>query len=209
MGWSIFSEDIERVLAMNTEEPEEKDSQVPVDGVPDINQEIADEEEEGGLPLPDYGDGSTPDFLWIREDKDQVIVTIYAYKDPQTNRLKSISLQPSYALRDAKMIEFPIESEWTIPTKTQLDDYRSRATRYNVSARGQMMSRAVLEELLIRYHLKNLYFITADNQKSRIELKEGKKGGLSPQSMNLLKSLHSSVMDLLFLKFVDESALLL
>jgi hypothetical protein len=194
---------------MDDKEPEDQGLSTDSDNQLDLEQQIAAEEEEGGLPSPDYGDGSPPDFLWIRENQDQVVVTVYAYKDPNTNKLRSITLEPSYGFRELKMVEFPIETEWTIPTKTQLDDYKSRATRYNSVARGSLISRPILEDLLIRNHLKKMCFATADNHRSSIELKTTKKGGLSNQSMDLLKSLHASVMDLLFMKFVDESALLL
>jgi hypothetical protein len=187
---------------------DEENLQVDVPGDNyDVDPQIIDEEEEGGLPSPDYGDGSPPDFLWVRENQDRVIVTIYAYKDPRTNRLKSISAEPVYLFREAKMVEVPIESEWIMPSKTQLDDYRSRALRYSVAARGSVVSRSVMEELLVKYHLKKLSFIMADNQKSGIELKEGKKGGLTNQSVSLLKSLHASVMELLFIKFIDETSI--
>jgi hypothetical protein len=45
----------------------------------------------------------------------KVLVTIYAYKDPKTNRLKTVSPEIRPLLRELGFVEYPVETEWSVP----------------------------------------------------------------------------------------------
>jgi hypothetical protein len=58
-----------------------------------------------------------PELLWIKEGENKVLVTIYVYKDPQTGRLRTVAPEIRPLSRELGLIEYPIESEWSVPTR--------------------------------------------------------------------------------------------
>jgi hypothetical protein len=135
-------------------------------------------------------------------------MTIYAYAD-DTNKLRSIQLDVSYALRELRMVEYPIESTWTIPSKNQIEIYRDRSSRLDVRTRSQLVQRAVLQEIITRYHLQEFKIITGPEQSDTLELKRDKRGRLDDNTMQKLRSLHPSILDLIFVKYSEEAALII
>jgi hypothetical protein len=171
-------------------------------GSSSLNQD----EDEGTTPPPDYGDGLPPELLWIKEGENRVLVTIYAYKDPETNRLKIVAPDIRPIARGLGLIEYPIESEWSVPTREQITNYRERATRVDPRSGQITLHRATIQNLILQYHLLDLKF-PASNGFVSLELARDSKGGLSKKSMVRLGQLHTTVMDTLYLKYVDEAAL--
>ena len=159
-------------------------------------------------PVSTNHDQAPPELLWISEGSDFVISTIYIYQDPVTRRLKTILVEPVQELKDQGMIEFPVETRWSVPSKTQLDSYRERSARFNTAARAVLVNRGMVEDFIIRNHLLEIKIGPEDNQKS-VELTRDKKGALTNESMRVINKLHPSVIDLIFAKFVDEAALIL
>jgi hypothetical protein len=185
--------------------------------VPD-NQEtegpsfVSSNGDEEGIPAPDYGDGMPPEMLWIKEGENRIVTTIYTYKDPKTGRLKNVSLDFQTALRELGFVEYPIEVEWSIPTREQLDAYRERASRIDIRTGRPMTHRATVQGLIIRNHLLELRFpslSTSSGAPQILPLPRDSHGGLTKAALKTLGQLHSSVLDLLYVKYVDESALLI
>src|SRR4051812_42817033 len=111
----------------NLQDPQ--DPSVPEPQEPEGSSVILSNGDEEIISRPDYGDGLPPDMLWIKEGENRDVTTIYTYKDPTTSRLRSVTLGINSDLREIGLIEYPIEVEWSIPTKEQLDVYRDRASR--------------------------------------------------------------------------------
>jgi hypothetical protein len=152
--------------------------------------------------------GAPPDLLWISEGVDIVLLSIYIYIDKNTGRLKTILWEPSPELKSIGMPEFPIETKWSVPTRSQLDAYREKASRYNREARAVLVQRGRLEELVIQNHLLEMKTGSEEHQ-TVVELNRDKKGVLTVESLAHINSLHPSVLDMIFAKFVDEAALIL
>jgi len=157
---------------------------------------------------PEKMDGDPPALLWISEGRDCVISTVYVYQDVATGRLKTILWDPSPELVATGMREFPVETKWSIPTKAQLSDYRERSSRYNIAARAVLVRRGELEELVIQNHLLEMK-LGPEGHQTVVELKRDRKGVLTKESLAHINTLHASVMDMVFAKFIDEAALLL
>ena len=152
--------------------------------------------------------GAPPDLLWISEGIDCVVSTIYIYQDKDTRRLKAVLWEPSPELRITGMPEFPIETKWSCPSKSQIDSYRDRSSRYNQAARAVLVQRARLEELLIQNHLLEIK-LGSERHQTVVELQRDKKGVLTAASLAHINKLHPSVIDMMLAKFVDEAALIL
>ena len=159
-------------------------------------------------PPPAESNGDIPDLLWITEGRDTVISTIYIYQDKDTKRLKAILWEPSPELRGAGMFEFPVETTWSVPTKTQIDSYRDRSSRYNQAARAILVQRARLEELILQNHLQEMK-LGSEGHQTTVDLQKDKKGALTAASLAHINKLHPSVIDMVIAKFVDEAALIL
>lgn len=173
---------------------------------------LSNGDEEELSSVPDYGDGLPPELLWIKEGANRVITTIYTYKDPKTNKLKSVTLEISEWSREQGMVEYPIEAEWSIPTKDQLDTYRERGTRIDIRSGRSVLHRATVQNVIIKNHLLELRFptlSTSSGAPSSLPLPKDKQGALSRAAIQTLGQLHSSVVDLLYMKYIEESALMI
>jgi hypothetical protein len=84
--------DEEENREVSDQEPGLEEDQAPVSTTGETQAESL---EDDGMPLPNYGDGKIPDMLLLGGDPVTVEATIYAYKDSQSGRLKSITLDPS------------------------------------------------------------------------------------------------------------------
>lgn len=165
-----------------------------------------EEREEDRAPI-DQGDGLPPAFLWLGDEPNRVTVTIYAYKDRKTGKLRTLTLDVLSGSRDLRLIEYPIETVWTIPTKDQLEQYRQRASQYDGRARAVLVQRPSMQDLLFRYHLQEIK-ITQPGTDHQIQLERDRRGRLTDATMELIKKLHPSVLDLLFQKYLDDAALI-
>jgi hypothetical protein len=165
-----------------------------------------DQDGEFVVPPPDYGDGLPPELLWIKEGENKVLVTIYAYKDPQTNRLRIVAPEIRPVMREAGMIEYPIESEWSVPTREQINGYRERATRVDQRSGQVMLHQATIQNLIIQHHLLDLKF-PASNGSISLELTRDSRGALTKKAMTRLGQLHTTVLEMLYLKYSRESTL--
>jgi hypothetical protein len=152
--------------------------------------------------------GAPPDLLWISEGVDIVISTLYIYQDKDNGRLKAVLWEPSPELRVAGMPEFPVETKWSVPSKSQIDSYRDRSSRYNQAARAVLVQRARLEELLIQHHLQEMK-LGSEGHQTVVDLQRDKKGALTAASLAHINKLHPSVIDMMLAKFIDEAALIL
>lgn len=157
--------------------------------------------------VPNYGDGKAPDSLWISEGNNQVISTIYAYRDDNSvAKLRSITLEPSSALRILGLIEFPITATWTIPTKNQLSEYRTKSSMFDRSLGRSLIDRDRLAGHLLRNHLQVL---NGPKDAPLLSLVRDKRNRLDQSTMEKLQSLHPTVLDLLVAKFAEDASLLL
>jgi hypothetical protein len=152
--------------------------------------------------------GAPPDLLWISEGVDIVISTIYVYQSPTTGRLRTVLWEPSSDLRDLNMREFPIETKWSVPSKTQLDKYREQSSRFNQAARAVLVHKARMEELIVRNHLLEMKMGSGDSAHV-IDLQRDRKGVLTTEAMEHINKLHPTVMDMMLSKFIDEAALII
>jgi hypothetical protein len=189
---------------------EEKVSEEPT---VEASEESDDEEMElTSATKPNFGDGKPPEFLWITEGENEVRVTVYAYKDEETGRLRSLTTEPSLALRALGMIEYPIESTWTIPTKAQLETYKREASLFDRSLMRTLVDRSAIQTAVIEIHLRELkvHVPAAEGSEPQlIQLTRDKRGKLTKVTMKLLQSMHPSAQELMFTKFVEDASLLL
>jgi hypothetical protein len=170
------------------------------------------DEESVSVIKPNYGDGSPPDWLWVEEGKALVDVEIYAYKDPVSGKLKAVSQDPSTPLRAVSLIEYPIKSQWTIPTKVQLDSYRERSKTIDRTLLRTLVDRFQVQEYVIRYHLMDLKIhhpAESGKEPSLILLKRDKRGRLTDETLDMVKRIHPTVLELLWAKFMEEASLIL
>jgi hypothetical protein len=149
-------------------------------------------------------------FIWIKEGENEVIGSIYLYQDPITNKLRSVQMDPSPTLRELKFIEYSLDAVWTVPTTAQMDSYKLEASAYDVRARGLLIDRPSLREVLLRHHLKEIKIKKEGEElgQSLIELKRDLDGKITTSTMNQLKKIHPSVTELIYVKFVEEAALI-
>jgi hypothetical protein len=173
-----------------------------------MNDDLNPVESEPVTQEPESNGEAPPDLLWIREGADFVITTIYVYQDSKTKRLKFVIREPLPTLLEQGLIEYPVETRWTVPTRGQLDSYRTSSARYNNEARAVLMQRVVIEELLIKNHLQEIVLGLEGHQSSVVIQRDG-KGRLSRESQTVIDQLHPSVMDVTLAKFVDDAALLI
>lgn len=185
---------------------------VPDSQEPEGPSSVSSNGDEELVTVPDYGDGLPPELLWIKEGANRVVTTIYTYKDSKTGRLKSVTMEISEWSREQGMVEYPIEAEWSIPTKEQLDVYRERASRIDALTGRSVLRRAILQSAIIKNHLLELRFptlSTSSGAPQTLPLPRDKQGALSKAALATLGQLHSSVVDLLYMKYVEESALMI
>lgn len=158
---------------------------------------------------PNYGDGKPPEWLWITEGKTKVVSKIYAYKD-ETSKLRAISTEVSYAMRALGLVEYPIESEWTIPSKDQLDGYKQRSSILDRTYMRSIIDRSKLQDEVTRSHLQTLKVhlpVGEGEQPQLIQLKRDKKNRLTEETLAMVKRLHPTILDMLWAKYLEESSL--
>jgi hypothetical protein len=111
--------------------------------------------------------------------------------------------------RDLGYIEFPIESDWSVPDREKIESYRESSSRFDTRARVSVIHRATLQNTIIKHHLLEIRFRNSDGTMKPLQLPRDKKGFLTRDAFKILGQLHPSVMDVLYLKFTDEAALLI
>lgn len=153
------------------------------------------------------GDGKPPEWLWLT-GSEELSITIYAYKDGPSNRLLGFFLSPNLPYRIHGIIEYPMESKWTIPDKTKLDNLREESSNFRPALGRTILNKTVFTENLIRNHLVSLD-IEGPDKTSKLKLDRDRKGRLTNETMELLNKLHPSVLELLCTKFLNETSIIL
>lgn len=172
-----------------------------------MNDDLNPVESEPETQEPVSNGEAPPDLLWIREGADFVVVTIYVYQDPTTKPIKYVVKDQAQFLTDGGLVEYPVESRWTVPTRSQLESYRSSSARYNSEARAVLIQKVVIEDLLVRNHLQEILLGPVGHQTS-VALQRDAKGRITKESQVILDQLHPSVVDVMMAKFIDDAALI-
>jgi hypothetical protein len=193
---------------MALETPEELPVTESAPSTPVIETGMEGTEETDETPA-NYGDGLPPNLLWLGSGPNEIQCEIYLYKDVKTNKLRSVNLEPSETLRQLGFVEYPIHSTWTVPTREQMERYREQASRYNSLARAVLTHRHAMQDLLIRAHLRKLWFsMESNSQNNSLEFTFDRRDRLDDKSFTKLNQMHSTVIDVLFARFVEDAALI-
>jgi hypothetical protein len=144
--------------------------------------------------------------LIFPEDR-RVSVTIYAYVLRQSGKsvIKAIRdrVTPEYV--SAGLTEYEFRSSWTVPTASQMDEYREECSEYNRMSGSMLANNLAIRDLIVANHLKEL--LLPPKYKS-FPLKYARPDRLSGDTVKQLKLMHSGIYDLLYTEFISESCLI-
>lgn len=158
-----------------------------------------------GLPAPKFPtEDNLPDLI---TPKGTIEVTIYLYSD-ETKRIRSINGEIQYALRKVGLIECPFVTTWSVPPRDVLETYRARSSYYEPLARSTLTNRSELMNQIIKNHLTTMKYGEPGKEKD-FPLEKNRRGHLSEGSLNQVRSLHPTILDILFMKYTDEAALII
>lgn len=157
---------------------------------------------------PVYGDGKLPGALFLNED-DKIYVTIYLYLEPLDKKLVRISLTPDIIMRSTGMLEYEIRSEWTIPGRMKIQDYRDEVSVFDKLSRMTVVPRERLLNVLLIRHLKGLEVKVDQTNWNSIELNTGTNGSLTQESLKTIEKLHPSLVEILIEKYITEAVLII
>jgi hypothetical protein len=142
------------------------------------------------------------DLIWINAHTPPIEITIYIYVDPVVGKLESISKFPVPEFVENGLQELLLVSKWSIPTRTEMESYRRRASVFNPQAMSVMVDEPVLSDCVVSYHMMGM-FIDGKN----VDLERNEDFSLTIESLKKLKSMHSGLYDLMYNTYKTEACL--
>jgi hypothetical protein len=153
---------------------------------------------------------SVPKLFWV-SNKDMAKATVYIYTDA-SGQIKNISLE-KWDMADALQIpEYTLTGEFSIPSKSDLDTYRSVCSQWVAKARNIIVSRTLLEAMLLKNHLKTLILQApgqTEEEATKIALVFNAKGEIEDESFIELNGMHPTILETLIRAYETEVSLVL
>ena len=141
-------------------------------------------------------------LIWIKADKKPIDVAVYIYVDSALNKINSISQRPIPELIEVGLEEHEIRSQWTIPSRAEMESYKRESSTYNVRSGSILVDEMLLCDCVVSNHIEEL---SVDGKS--FSLQRDLDGQLDAQSIKDMKSLHSGIYDALYAKYCMEACL--
>ena len=141
-------------------------------------------------------------LIWINEDSKPLEITIYLYVDQKEDRISSVSKFPIPELVETGLAESELVSQWSIPSRANMELYRRKSGRLNPTTGMLMVDDLIVSDCVISNHLRGLSIDGVE-----VELERDESQALTPKSLEKVKSLQSGIYDLLYDKYRAEACL--
>ena len=141
-------------------------------------------------------------LIWVTEDSAPLEITIYLYVDQKESRISSVSKFPIPELLETGLTESQLVSQWSIPSRANMESYRRKSARFNPTTGTLVVDDLIVSDCVVANHLRGL---SIDG--IVIELERDESQALTQKSLDKVKSLQSGIFDLLYDKYRSEACL--